>query len=328
MLTIGTDCSGLDAVHEALLQTDTTFSYEFASDICPVVRQLLRDSVEPPRRIFDDVTKRDHTRLPTVDIYCAGYPCQTFSTLGSGRGLEDARGTIFYSVLSYVATARPRVFILENVSNLLLHDKGKTWAVMRQALDDLDGYVIEHRVLSPHEFGWPQSRGRVFIVGRKVGAVRGANRPFAWPEPRDRPRVCLESLLLTRAAAMHAAPTCVRELAPGHARSRASLLAAAEERGWDVGRHEHIVVLGQSSDRERIGKLGICPCLTTQAGKLYLLRQGRYLCPQEALVLQGFRVDHPAASVVSPAKLTMLAGNSIHVGLLRLVLEPLLRALE
>jgi site-specific DNA-cytosine methylase len=322
MINVGTDCSGLDAVHEALNQSGIDFVYEFACDICPVVRGLLAESNHPPRRIDDDVTTRDHRSVAAVDLYVAGFPCQSFSSLGSRKGLSDARGVIFRSVIAYIAERRPRVFVLENVPGLLVHDRGRTWATIRGALEALDGYVVDHRVLSPHEFGWPQSRHRVFIVGRRVN---GTMAPFQWPERRAQ-LVELDSMLMTTARAARVCPSSVRAPPPGHARSIATFHSLAQSRGWELAKREHIVMLGQSVGRERIGTLGVCPCVTSRSDKFYLLRRRRYLCPQEALQIQGYSADHPASRLPAP-KLKLLTGNSIHVGLMRLVLEPIMKHL-
>ena len=240
MLRVGTDCSGLDAVHTALQQSGIQFAYEFASDICPVVRRLLAESDNPPARIYSDI--REPRDPPTVDLYVAGPPCQSYSRLAlQASGLQDARGTVFLSVLDYIRSRRPGVFVLENVANILTRDGGATWAVIWPEICDIPGYVVEYRVLSPHQFGWPQRRKRLFLVGRAAGSP-----PFEWPEPDDARRAPdLSEVLLSRAEALRLRPSCGRALAPGYARSLKAIELQAQARSYDLRKHRFIVMLGQ-----------------------------------------------------------------------------------
>jgi len=314
MLRVGTDCSGLDAVHTALQQSDIQFTYEFASDICPVVRRLLADAPNPPARIYSDI--REPRDPPTVDLYVAGPPCQSYSRLAlQARGLQDARGTVFLSVLDYIRSRRPGVFVLENVANILTRDGGATWAVIWPEICDIPGYVVEYRVLSPHQFGWPQRRKRLFIVGRAAGSP-----PFDWPEPDDARRAPdLSTVLLSRAEALRLRPSCGRALAPGYARSLKAIELQAKSRSYDLRRHRFIVMLGQSPAFDNLGEPDVAPTMTSHTENAYVPHQRRFLCAEETLLLQGFPIDHPASRL--PArKMRLLTGNSIHVGLLRLLI--------
>ena len=320
MLSVGTDCSGLDAVGEALRQLRVRYNYAFASDICPVVRRLLVQGPRVPTCIYEDVTTRDVNDVPPVDIYVAGFPCQAFSRLGKQRGLVDPRGTVFYSVLAYIQTQRPRVFILENVPNLVHHNKGATWKLFWDKLTALKGYSVEYRVLSPHEFGWPQRRPRLFVVG-----LRGEIK-FKWPR-QGGVRQHLDTLLLSREEARALYPSCTRTLAPGYAKSLKVLQRKAAARGVDLEKEPFVLMLGQSATYLSLGQPGVAPTMTSHSENAYLTHQGRFLLPEETLLLQGFDPDHTAIQL--PAnKLRLLTGNSIHVGLLKLLLHPLLKALK
>lgn len=103
-----------------------------------------------------------------VDCICGGFPCQAFSIAGNRRGFEDARGTLFFEILRATKEIQPSYLFLENVKGLLSHDKGKTFEVMLQALDEL-GYDAEWKVLNSKNFGVPQNRERVFIIGHLRG---------------------------------------------------------------------------------------------------------------------------------------------------------------
>lgn len=118
-------------------------------------------------RFFQDIQLLDGNDFKNkVDLFVGGSPCQSFSSVGFQGGLEDARGTLFYEYARLVKEIQPKVFIYENVRNLLKHDNGKTWEVIKSIFDSL-GYHIEFEVLNSSDFGIPQTRRRLFVVGFK-----------------------------------------------------------------------------------------------------------------------------------------------------------------
>ncbi|VEU74402.1 Cytosine-specific DNA methyltransferase/Type II site-specific deoxyribonuclease [Mycoplasmopsis citelli] len=120
---------------------------------------------------FEDITKLDASLIPDFDILSAGFPCQAFSSAGHKKGFEDAaRGTLFFDIIRILKTKRPKVFILENVKNLINHDKGNTLFVMLKALAEI-GYSTNYSVLNAKDFGVPQNRERIVIVGNLSGKI-------------------------------------------------------------------------------------------------------------------------------------------------------------
>lgn len=116
-----------------------------------------------------EVTNEEFRKLKgTVDVICGGFPCQAFSIAGKQLGFEDARGTLFYEIARAAKEIKPRYLFLENVRNLLSHDKGKTFTTMLTIFDEL-GYDAEWQVLNSKNFGVPQNRERVFIIGHLRG---------------------------------------------------------------------------------------------------------------------------------------------------------------
>lgn len=103
-----------------------------------------------------------------VDIICGGFPCQAFSIAGNRRGFEDTRGTLFFEIARFASILRPKYLFLENVKGLLNHDGGATFETILGALDEL-GYNVEWQVLNSKDFGVPQNRERVLIVGHLRG---------------------------------------------------------------------------------------------------------------------------------------------------------------
>ena len=112
-----------------------------------------------------------------VDVICGGFPCQAFSVAGKRKGFEDTRGTLFFEIARFASILRPRLLFLENVKGLLNHDGGDTFETILSALDEL-GYDAEWQVLNSKNFGVPQNRERVFIIGHLRGASTRGVFPF------------------------------------------------------------------------------------------------------------------------------------------------------
>ncbi|WP_353852945.1 DNA (cytosine-5-)-methyltransferase [Dehalobacter restrictus] len=113
---------------------------------------------------YTDATTIDTDTLPEFDLLCAGFPCQSFSIAGKRKGFSDPRGTMFFEIARVARARRPAYLLLENVPGLLSHDKGRTYAAILHTLCDL-GYSCEWQVLNSKNFGVPQSRRRVYIIG-------------------------------------------------------------------------------------------------------------------------------------------------------------------
>ncbi len=116
-----------------------------------------------------DITQLNPKTIPDFDILCAGFPCQAFSICGKQKGFYDeTRGTLFFDICRIIEEKKPKVFVLENVSNLEKHDSGRTLTIMLAALSEL-GYTVGFKVLNARNFGVPQNRERVIIVGNRDG---------------------------------------------------------------------------------------------------------------------------------------------------------------
>lgn len=134
---------------------------------------------------FGDITsEKTKSYIPdNFDVLCAGFPCQAFSMAGKKRGFEETRGTLFFDVAEVIRRKRPKVFFLENVKGLQIHDKGNTLrTILRVLREDLDYYVPDPEIVNAMNFGVPQHRERIYIVGfRKDIHTDG----FTYPAPTD-----------------------------------------------------------------------------------------------------------------------------------------------
>lgn len=131
-----------------------------------------------------DITQIDENDIPDHDILVAGFPCQPFSQAGLKKGFEDTRGTLFFDIARILKAKRPKAFMLENVKQLRGHNKGKTLETMLRVLEELNYYVPEPQVLRAFDFGVPQNRERIIIVGFNKDYIKNRDIKFEYPLPR------------------------------------------------------------------------------------------------------------------------------------------------
>lgn len=131
---------------------------------------------------YEDARQIDTGRMPEFDLLCGGFPYQAFSIAGKRKGFDDTRGTLFFEIARLAREKRPPYLLLENVPGLLSHDKGRTFAAVLDTLCDL-GYSVEFQVLNSKDFGVPQSRRRVYIVGYLDPECAGKILPFRGTNP-------------------------------------------------------------------------------------------------------------------------------------------------
>lgn len=131
-------------------------------------------------KVYGDITEVDENDIPNHDILLAGFPCQPFSQAGLKKGFDDTRGTLFFDIERILIKKQPKAFLLENVKRLRSHDKGRTLKVILEHLE-MAGYKNVHQqVLRARDFGLPQNRERIFIVGFLDESVK-----FQFPGPLD-----------------------------------------------------------------------------------------------------------------------------------------------
>ena len=176
--------AGLGGFHHAFNKLGKEMGFAvncvFVSDLKEDLRRLYSQNYKTPyERINSDITQLQTTEdilnhVPEHDILCGGFPCQPFSKAGKQQGFEDeeGRGVLFDYIAKIIEARRPRLIFLENVSNLETHDDGKTWRIIQERLtNELNNgglnYDIKSIVISPHEYGYPQYRKRIYIVGVK-----------------------------------------------------------------------------------------------------------------------------------------------------------------
>jgi len=168
------DINGESRTQRRSQSTDGGFRCVWSNDINKYATQIYKKHWPEIPEVTGDIRGINEKDIPKHDLICAGFPCQTFSVAGKRKGFEDTRGTLFFEICRIAEYHRPELLLLENVKGLLNHDGGRTFSTILYALEDL-GYWWEYQVLNSKDFGVPQNRERVFIVGH-LGT--GSSRPI------------------------------------------------------------------------------------------------------------------------------------------------------
>lgn len=158
-------CGGLDLGFEK-----AGFNITWANDSDKFAVQSYRENFKNPI-IHADITNITPSQIPKHKVLIGGFPCQPFSMMGDGRGFLDTRGTLFFYIEKIIEYHMPEIIVLENVRHLRTHDKGNTFKVIRDVLENKLGYKFYYTVLNTADFGIPQTRNRVFIVCFKNHSV-------------------------------------------------------------------------------------------------------------------------------------------------------------
>lgn len=274
--------------------------------------------------VVDDICNIKGKDIPKVDIITGGFPCQPFSIAGYRKGFEDDRGNMFFQIMRIIKEMeennnKPRVVFLENVKNLKTHDKGNTFKVIKETLED-NGYYVTEKVLNTCEYGnIPQNRERIFIIGflKKEDFYR-----FSWD---NIPKIKLNNKI-----------------------EKVVNWDSDEDIKYHYGPEKKCYQLLKNNIKEkntiyqyrrvyvRANKTGVCPTLTANMGTgghnvpLILTNNNviRKLTPRECLLLQGFPKDFIIPEELCDSRIYKQAGNAVSVGVIERVAKEILKAME
>lgn len=276
---------------------------------------------------FGDITKQSNKDyIPSgFDVLCAGFPCQAFSIAGKRGGFEDTRGTLFFDVAQIIRKHRPKAFFLENVKGLTNHDGGKTLATILHTLRvDLGYYVPEPRIMNARDFGLPQNRERIFIVGfHDEDAAIG----FRYPEPTGK-KVSFEDVKEKTLVSVkyYLSERYLQTLRAHKARHEGKGNGFGYAIVPDDGIASAIVVGGMGRERNLVNddRLEDFTPVTHITGKVN--REGiRKMTPREWARLQGFPDDYVIP--VADASAYKQFGNSVAVPAIRATAEKFIEQL-
>ena len=251
-----------------------------------------------------DITKINETAIPDHDVLLAGFPCQPFSIIGDKQGFEDTRGTLFFDITRILKQKQPSAFLLENVKQLLTHDNGQTFAVIQKQLSRL-GYTTYHKVLNALDFGLPQKRERVFIIGFREPIA------FEFPKPIGAYKPLLEIL-------------------EPDADVEPSLFASARIQKSRREKCKTTPFFPSIWHENKGGNISVLPfscALRAGASYNYLLVNGvRRPSGRELLRLQGFPEDFKI--IGNMMQIRKQTGNSVAIPVVHAIAEKMLRALQ
>lgn len=283
------------AMDEACRENNLIPECVFSSDI----DTFCQDSYEANfgHRPTGDITKVDEKDIPDHDILFAGFPCQPFSIIGQMQGFNDIRGTLFFDIARILKHKRPRAFVLENVKQLVGHDKGRTLKTIIKTLQEI-GYHIQYAVLNALDYGLPQKRERVIIVGYQQQIM------FSFPSP-IRPFRPLSEILEKKVDKKHYASDYISMKRKAKHKSAYKLSIWHENKAGNICSYPFSCAL-------RAG-----------ASYNYLLVNGeRRLTPREMFRLQGFPDSFKI--VVNDSQARKQVGNAVPVNLVKAVILKIL----
>lgn len=294
---------GIGGFHEAARRVadnrDLGLHGVFASDIDPACQRTYEENYG--LKVHGDITQIHAEDIPDHDLLFAGFPCQPFSIIGGMKGFEDTRGTLFFDIARILQAKQPRAFILENVKMLVGHREGKTLSRILATLREL-GYSTDFRVLNALDFGLPQKRERVFIVGFREPTG------FLWPQGGV-PMIPLSDLLEKNVPAKY--------FASEHIQSRRA----------EMQTKESTPTIWHENKSGNVSKYEYSCALRAGASYNYLLVDGeRRLTEREMLRLQGFPDTFRITENYGVTR--RQAGNSVPVPLVAAVLEKMLDSLD
>lgn len=298
----------------------TVFVSEWDEKAVETYKANFNDSVD----VVGDITKIDEKEIPEHDILLAGFPCQAFSLAGHKRGFKDARGTLFFDVARIIKEHKPKIVFCENVKNLVNHDRGRTFQVIRNILGEL-GYAVFYQVLNSKDFGVPQNRERIYIV-----AFRNDIAPsdFVFPQKTDDTKVIKDIVEEKEVSSKYYLSNAYLTSLKRHKERHVS---KGNGFGYEIRELDSvagaIVCGGMGRERnliidKRLTDFTPVTHIKGEVNREYI----RKMTPREWARLQGFPNDFKL--VVADTHLYKQFGNSVTVPVIRAIAEQIKAQLE
>ena len=182
--------AGIGGFHLALksLDMECVFTSEIDTHARKTYAANFKDKyLDHPDLFAGDIWKVDYKKIPDFDILCGGFPCQPFSQAGHKKGFKDNKdGNLFFSIEQILKNKKPKAFFLENVRHLKNHDNGNTFKIIYSTLQKL-GYSFDYKIIKASEFGLPQHRPRIYMVGFYKPYIKDMYKELAFTFPREIP---------------------------------------------------------------------------------------------------------------------------------------------
>ena len=269
---------------------------------------------------YGDLMKIDPNNLPDFDLMIAGFPCQTFSVIGQRKGFDDYRGQVIYGLIKILEAKNIKYFILENVKGLVNHDNRNT---LKTILRDLEkaGYNVYWKVLNSLDYGVPQSRERVYLVGIRKDIDK---QTFEFPQPKEIKQIqdyLIDETELTLFEKQSTFATFQKYLGNKYNLGKFTVESLLQN-NFDVidTRQSDLRIYKNKTPTLRTGRHGI---LYVKNGKF------RKLTGFESLLLQGFPIElaNKTKQVISDTDLLSQSGNAMTVSTIQAIAEELLKSI-
>lgn len=327
-LRIATDCSGIETPLMALDQLKIPYDHIFSSEtdrncLCFIQRNF------PPQHLYHDIKTRDNSLYQTdpMDLYIAGFPCQPFSSLGKKNGvLDEAQTTrndgLFWHIRDFIKINQPKVFILENVKALKVRNKGKDLQLIIESLKSCGNYSIHHQIMNTSDYGIPQSRSRLYIVGFNQDWFGDAVTTFEFPAPHKQ-QFNIEHIVNPY---LKAPPPL--QLKQSHIPKLQYIQQKWPQ--YDINNPDQlwIIDLNRTNRWLRIGKPNLCPCIITHYQYYYVPRYQRYLTAREIGFFQGIIFHLYDFSSCSDKILFKMFGNAMSINVLIVLLNKIFHTIH
>lgn len=303
---------GLRLGFERTGKCENVFSAEIDTNACLT---YLNNFNEDPQLDVTKLTRESIRSIPDFDILLAGFPCQTFSIAGIKKGFEDSRGQLFFDIAKILKIKKPQAFLLENVKGLVSHERGETLKTILKILTEELGYRVTYQILNSKDFGVPQNRERIYIVGFK------RKLDFAFPTPLGA-KVSISDILEKEVAEKYFLSErywqCLQQHKARHQNKGNGFGYKIIE---DSGISNAIVVGGMGKERNLI----IDRSLKTIDPK-YNNAYVRKMTPREWARLQGYPDDFKIHPIDTHAYKQL--GNSVTVPVITAIAERIIKALD
>lgn len=298
VLRVGTDCSGLESPLQALIQLNIPFIHSFSSDNNKWVQKFIKQNYSP-ENFYLDITSRDHSLLPDIDLYIAGFPCQSFSKLGKRLGMADPRANVMLECIKTIQTKKPRYFILENVKQFASTHNGN---VLKFLIDELSPfYKVQYKILNTKDFGIPQNRERIFIIGTPIQQQQ--HHPFSFDLLQKKEMKHISNYLTETEIKNKTPHKFIFKLNPE----------------WN-NTEKYFITYGFNWGTSMEN---MCPTINTK-NQYYLSKYLRYLYIDEMFALQGFNYTTLNFDGICKTQQHKMCGNTISVNVLVAIFKELL----
>lgn len=299
VLKVGTDCSGIEAPIQALKNLKIPFRHVFSCEKDKFARMSIEANYKP-EIIYEDITTRNHKELPDIDLYVCGFPCQSFSLAGKQKGMDDPRGLIMNHCIEVIKQKQPKIFVLENVKNFKHIHQGAPFKYLMKKLEEIGIYNIYHDIYNTKDYGIPQNRERIYIMGILKSKQKGE-----YKKPKTKKCKPIKDFILDTQVYKKKENNCKRNLDK-----------------YDLNTKD--IIISSYGDHGTTMK-NISPTLST-THRHYIHNFNRYLTAKECLLLQAFPITFKQD--ISNYQFYKQIGNSMSVNVVQIILKHLLNIIN